>query len=157
MLVYSYKGEKSLNTELYCYDSLNFTKIWNYLGKPKRFCLNNEEGSLMSRHIYRSYNTLGRFNNLLTTTYKVNNDLEDKLFFIKEYLQNNQDIKESFDNECRKIYEKLEKWHNRLLNNSNSLNDIKWEVARLMKHYEKKEIYRVASVNLKRNYYDFCV
>ena len=77
--------------------------------------------------------------------------------FVKNYLEENQDIVNSIDSKCRSIYDHLKVWYKRLVNNPNSLDDIKWEVVKNMKYYEKQEIFTISSINLKRNYYDFVV
>lgn len=159
MLIYAYKGKKSLNNEFYFENdytqSHSFWKLYNYFGDLKwQFGVFRED---IIRQIYRTYTTLCRFNNVLVDTYEITESLESKISFVKKYLQENQDITNSYDEQCKKIYNKLKKWYNRILENPNCLDEIKWEVAHLMKFYERQEIYRVASVNLKRNYYDFCV
>lgn len=156
MLVYSYKGEKSLTSPSYQYSSKNYNALWNY--NSHFFDINNYRVSeILAKHVYCSYFNLCQFNNTLVDTYEITEDFENKVSFVKDYLQENRDIKESVDIQCIKIYNKLEQWHNRLLENPNCLDDVKWGVVRLMKFYEKQGIYRVASINLKRNYYDFCL
>ena len=109
------------------------------------------------RHLQHSYSTLSKLNNSLVNTYEVNSNYIENIDFVKEYLEKNLDIENSIDSKCRNIYDHLRVWYKRLVNNPNSLDDIKWEVARTMKYYEKQEIFRVASINLKRNYQDFVV
>lgn len=112
---------------------------------------------LMSRHIFQSYSTLCKFNNMLTYTYIIDDNLIEKMAFLNEYLTNNADIKDSIDTQCRNIYEKLELWYQNIKDNPNCLDNIKWEVAKVMKYYEKMNMYKLASINLKRNNYDFVV
>lgn len=109
------------------------------------------------RHIYCSYSILCSFNNLLTSCYDVEKDYLNSNSFIEEYLLNNEDVKESKDSHCRSIYENIKIWNNRLKNNYTSLDDIKWQVAKTMKFYEKKGIFKISGINLKRNNYDFVV
>ena len=92
---------------------------------------------LFLKHVYLSYSTLERFNSSLVNTYEVNDSYIKSIEFVKDYLENNLDIENSFDNKCRNIYDHLRIWYKRLVNNPNSLDDIKWEVARTMKYYEK--------------------
>ena len=87
----------------------------------------------------------------------MNSNYINNIEFVKEYLENNLDIENSIDSKCRNIYDHLRVWYKRLVNNRNSLDDIKWEVARTMNYYEKQGIFRKASINLKRNWQDFVV
>lgn len=112
---------------------------------------------LWLRHVFNSYRTLERFNSSLVNTYEVNDRYIISIEFVKNYLEQNQDIENSVDSKCRNIYDHLRIWYKRLVNNPNSLDDIKWEVARTMKYYEKQGIFTISSINLKRNYYDFVV
>ena len=152
MLIYGYRGKKSpVSTDIN-----NHTNLWalyhyfggNYTGYPT---------SMVARHIYCSYSTLCKFNNSLVNTYEVNDGYIMSIEFVKNYLEQNEDIENSFDSKCRNIYDHLRVWYKRLVNNPNSLNEIKWEVAKTMKYYEKQGIFTIASINLKRNYYDFVV
>ena len=157
MLIYGYVGKKALKTKdfwnnlqtnraLYCYN-YNLTKA----------NASYEKGNLLARHVYNSYTTLCKFNNSLVSTYEVNDSYIANIDFVKNYLEQNIDIENSVDSKCRNIYDHLRVWYKRLVNNSNSLDDIKWEVAKTMKYYEKQGIFTIASINLKRNYYDFVV
>lgn len=109
------------------------------------------------RHVYHSYSTLCKFNNSLVSAYEVNDSYIANIEFVKNNLEQNVDIENSVDSKCRNIYDHLRVWYKRLVNNPNSLDDIKWEVAKTMKYYEKQGIFTIASINLKRNYYDFVV
>lgn len=157
MLVYSYKGKKALKNDYIWHDPQIISALCCYNYDLVSNYYNNVDGPVILKHVYRSYFTLCRFNNALVDTYAITEDFENKVSFVKDYLQENPDIKESVDIQCIKIYNKLEQWHNRLLNNSNCLDEVKWEVVHLMKFYENQSIYRIASINLKRNYYDFCL
>lgn len=158
MLIYSYKGKycptstNHLNNKnqwaMYYYNRDIWNDIMDYSSQYADVCL---------RHIYCSYSTLCSFNNLLTSCYDVEKDYLNSNSFIEEYLFNNEDVKESKDSHCRSIYENIKIWNNRLKNNYTSLDDIKWQVAKTMKFYEKKGIFKVSSINLKRNNYDFVV
>lgn len=152
MLIYGYRGKKCpVSTDIN-----NHTNLWalyhyfggNYTGYPT---------SMVARHIYCSYSTLCKFNNSLVNTYEVNDDYIMSIEFVKNYLEQNEDIENSFDSKCRSIYDHLRVWYKRLVNNPNSLGGIKWEIAKTMKYYEKQGIFTIASINLKRNYYDFVV
>ena len=55
------------------------------------------------------------------------------------------------------MYDHLKVWYKRLVNNPNSLDDIKWQVVKSMKFYENQGIFSIASINLKQNYFDFVV
>ena len=157
MLIYGYVGKKALKND----------DFWNCLQTNKAlYCYNYEltkenatyeKGKLLARHVYNSYTILCRFNNTLTSTYEVNDSYIQSIGFVKEYLEEKQDIENSIDRKCRNIYDDLKIWYKRLCNSANCLNDIKWQEVKTMKHYEKQEIFRVASINLKRNYYDFVI
>ena len=157
MLIYGYKGDKCLKSDN-CddYTSKNLIAIKNY-NEDLYNNINLYGFRDVLRHLYHTYNTLGKFNNSLVNTYEVNNSYIKSIEFVKDYLENNLDIENSFDSQCRNIYDHLKVWYKRLVNNPNSLDDIKWQVAKIMKYYEKQEIFRVASINLKRNYQDFVV
>ena len=157
MLIYGYVGKKALKTK----------DFWNNLQTNRAlYCYNYDltkanatykKGNLLARHVYNSYTTLCKFNNSLVSTYEVNNNYINSIEFVKKYIEENQDIENSMDRRCRSIYDHLKVWYKRLCSNPNSLDDIKWQVAKTMKHYEKQEIFRKASINLKRNYQDFVV
>lgn len=151
MLIYGYKGDKCLKSDN-CddYTVKNLKSLYKY--NPDLRATDE-----IIRHVFRSFNTLNRFNNSLVSTYEVNSNYIENIDFVKEYLEKNQDIENSFDSKCRNIYDHLKVWYKRLVNNPDSLDDIKWQVARTMKYYEKQEIFRKASINLKRNYQDFVV
>ena len=157
MLIYGYVGKKALkikdfwnnlqtNRALYCYN-YDLTKA----------NATYEKGNLLARHVYNSYTTLCKFNNSLVSTYEVNNNYINSIEFVKKYLEENQDIENIIDSKCRNIYDHLRVWYKRLCTNPNSLEDIKWQVVKTMKFYEKQEIFRVASINLKQNYQDFVI
>lgn len=172
MLAYVYKGKKSLKPGgIYC--SNNQFIMFHYYYYPTSYnieencyyCIKKcndiyvryETENQLTENIYICHETLKQFNNTLAITYDINDNFIIKFSFIKEYLQEHDNIKQSIDEECKKIYTKLENWYHRITSNPNCLNEIKWEVAKIMKHYEKQDIYKVASTNLKRNYYDFVV
>lgn len=157
MLINGYKGNKCLKS-----DNCNDYSIKNIIAiKNYNIDIYNNINSYgvytVLRHVYHTYNTLSKFNNSLVNTYEVNDSYIKSIEFVKNYLEQNQDIENSFDSKCRNIYDHLKVWYKRLINNPNSLDDIKWEVARTMKYYEKQGIFTIASINLKRNYYDFVV
>lgn len=154
MLIYGYRGKKCpVSTDIN-----NHTNLWALIHYNEDFFQDNKINTKdWLRHVYNSYSTLERFNSSLVNTYEVNDSYIISIEFVKNYLEENQDIENSIDSKCRSIYDHLRIWYKRLVNNPNSLDDIKWEVARTMKYYEKQEIFRVASINLKRNYYDFVV
>ena len=157
MLIYGYKGKKcfvSPRLELWC--DANYNAMMHY---APSYVSKNVDGYTQDlvRQIYNSFSTLCKFNNSLTHTYEINDEYINSINFVKTYLIENEDTEYSVDNKCRTVYDHLKVWYKRLVNNPNSLDDIKWEVARTMKYFEKQEIFRVASINLKRNYYDFVV
>ena len=119
--------------------------------------INSYGGDNVLRHVYHTYNTLCKFNNSLVSTYEINSDYINNIEFVKDYLENNLDIENSFDSKCRIIYDHLKVWYKRLVNNPNSLDDIKWQVVKSMKFYENQGIFSIASINLKQNYFDFVV
>ena len=157
MLIYGYKGDKCLKSDN-CddYSTKNIMAVKNY-NEDLYNNINSYGFRDVLRHVYHTYTTLCKFNNSLVGTYEVDGNYISKIDFVKEYLENNLDIENSFDSKCRNIYDHLRIWYKRLVNNPNSLDDIKWEVARTMKYYERQEIFRKASINLKRNYQDFVV
>lgn len=155
MLIYGYKGKKCpKSTDCYYCEKNIWALIYYNIDLFNDSKVNTE---IWLRHVYYSYNTLCKFNNSLVNTYEVNENYISSIEFIRNYLEQNLDIETSVDSKCRNIYDHLRIWYKRLVNNPNSLDDIKWEVAKTMKYYEKQEIFRVASINLKRNYYDFVV
>ena len=92
MLIYGYRGKKCpVSTDIN-----NHTNLWalyhyfggNYTGYPT---------SMVARHIYCSYSTLCKFNNSLVNTYEVNDDYIMSIEFVKNYLEQNKDIENSFD------------------------------------------------------------
>lgn len=151
MLIYKYKGDKCLKS-----DNLNDYSIKNYIA------LKNYNENLISRNVhleevirqvFNTYSTLCKFNNTLVNVKEIKYiDFE----FIKEYLERNADVKDSVDSKCRSIYNNLNNWYNKI-NNDYSLDEIKWQVVKSMKFYERLGIFSVASINLKRNYYDFTI
>ena len=175
MLAYIYKGKKCLepiNYYNYSWMGSSYNKNLSILYKynndyppydidwqnKNRYKHNIDDIKRVIEHIYFSYETLKQLNNLLTITYEINDDFISKIDFVKEYLRDYSDIEHnSLDIECRKIYAKLNNWYYRLTNNPDSLDTIKWEVVRIMKHYEKKEIFKIAKSNVKKNYYDYVV
>ena len=157
MLIYGYKGDKCLKSDNCSdYTNKNLIALKNY-----NIDLYNNYSwhyfDILLRHVYHTYTTLCKFNNSLVSTYEVNSNYIENIDFVKEYLEKNQDIENSIDKKCRNRYDHLKVWYKRLVNNPDSLDDIKWQVARTMKYYEKQEIFRKASINLKRNYQDFVV
>ncbi len=156
MLIYGYKGKKSLTSEDFWNNDATRIALFRYINLPN-FSLSYDDGNMWARHVYRTYTTLCKFNSSLVNTYEVTDTYISNIEFVRNYLEQNTDIENSVDSKCRSIYDHLRIWYKRLVNNPNSLDDIKWEVAKTMKYYEKQEIFRVASINLKRNYYDFVV
>lgn len=159
MLIYSYKGKYCPNSTNYWYSLKNQLAMFNY---NRDICNNTIDCSSLYidtyiRHVFCSYSILCKFNNLLTNCYDVEKEYLNKNNFIEEYLLNNEDVKESLDRHCRSIYNNIRVWNNRLKNNYASLDDIKWQVANSVKFYEKKGIFKVSGINLKKNYYDFVV
>lgn len=154
MLIYGYRGKKCPTSTNFYTSQKNVIALYNYNQDLFNRCDNQE---LFLKHVYLSYSTLERFNSSLVNTYEINDNYITSIEFVKNYLEENQDIENSIDSKCRSIYDHLRVWYKRLVNNPNSLDDVKWEVARTMKHYEKQELFTVSSINLKRNYYDFVV
>lgn len=154
MLIYGYRGKKCPTSTNFYTSQKNVRALYNYNQDLFNRCDSQE---LFLKHVYLSYSTLERFNSSLVNTYKVNDSYIKSIEFVKNYLEENQDIVSSIDSKCRSIYDHLKVWYKRLVNNPNSLDDIKWEVVKNMKYYEKQEIFTISSINLKRNYYDFVV
>lgn len=154
MLIYGYRGKKCpVSTDIN-----NDTNLWALIRYNKDFFQDSKINTKdWLRHVYNSYSTLGRFNSSLVNTYEVNDSYIIGIEFVRNYLEQNQDIENSVDSKCRNIYDHLKVWYKRIVNNPNSLDEIKWEVARTMKYYEKQGIFAISSINLKRNYYDFVV
>lgn len=155
MLMYGYRGKKCpVSTDChYCEKNMWALIYYNI----ELFNDRNVNTEIWLRHVYYSYTTLCKFNNSLVNTYEVNDTYIANIEFVKNYLEQNQDIENSVDSKCRNIYDHLRVWYKRLVNNPNSLDEIKWEVAKTMKYYEKQGIFTIASINLKQNYYDFVV
>ena len=154
MLIYGYRGKKCpVSTDIN-----NHTNLWALFRYNEDFFQDtNINNKLWLKHVFNSYSTLERFNSSLVNTYEVNDNYITSIDFVRNYLEQNQDIENSVDSKCRNIYDHLRVWYKRLVNNPNSLDEIKWEVARTMKYYEKQGIFTISSINLKRNYYDFVV
>lgn len=157
MLIYGYVGKKALKTKDFWNNLQTNRALYCYNYDLTKANASYEKGNLLARHVYNSYTTLCKFNNSLVSTYEVNNNYINSIEFVKKYLEENQDIENSIDSKCRNIYDHLRVWYKRLCTNPNSLEDIKWQVVKTMKFYEKQEIFRVASINLKQNYQDFVI
>ena len=157
MLIYGYVGKKALKNDDFWNNAHTNRALYYYNYELTKENASFEKGRLLARHVYNSYSTLCRFNNSLTSTYEVDDNYIKSIEFVKEYLEENQDIENSMDRRCRNIYDDLKVWYKRLYNSPNSLDDIKWQVVKTMKHYEKQDIFKVASISLKRNYYDFVI
>lgn len=152
MLIYGYRGKKCpVSTDIN-----NHTNLWALFRYNEDFFQDtNINNKLWLKHVFNSYSTLERFNSSLVNTYEVNDNYITSIDFVRNYLEQNQDIENSVDSKCRNIYDHLRIWYKRLVNNPNSLDDIKWEVARCMKYYAKQGIFTISSINLKRNWQDF--
>lgn len=152
MLIYGYRGKKCpVSTDIN-----NHTNLWALFRYNEDFFQDtNINNKLWLKHVFNSYSTLERFNSSLVNTYEVNDNYITSIDFVRNYLEQNQDIENSVDSKCRNIYDHLRVWYKRLVNNSNSLDNIKWEVARCMKYYAKQDIFTISSINLKRNWQDF--
>lgn len=157
MLVYGYKGKKCPNSTTYWNNQANLFALNTYNKTLFESCGSWEEQAKFLKHVYLSYSTLCKFNNTLVNINIVDDYFITSISFVKSYIQDNIDILTSIDNKCRNIYVKLDSWYKRLVANLNCLDNIKWEVARLMKFFEKQGIFTISSINLKRNYYDFVV
>lgn len=156
MLIYGYKGKKCPVSTNYWNCDKNLWALHYY----NEDLFNNSQinKEIWLRQVYNSYTTLCKFNNFLVNVYEIDEDVLKNIDFINSYLQQNEDIKDnSVDSKCRSIYDNLNTWYKRLIANYNCLDEIKEQVIRSMKFYEKQEIFSIASINLKRNYYDFVV
>lgn len=151
MLIYKYKGDKCLKSNnLNDYSIKNCVALKNYNENLISKDAHLEE---VIRQVFNTYNTLCKFNNTLVNVKDINyGDFE----FVKEYLESNADVKNCIDSKCRSIYDNLNNWYNKI-NNDYSLDEIKWQVVKSMKFYERLGIFSIASINLKRNYYDFTI
>ena len=80
MLIYGYKGDKCLKSDN-CndYTVKNLKSLYNYNPDLR---VTDE----IIRHVFRSFNTLNRFNNSLVSTYEVNSNYINNIEFVKEYL-----------------------------------------------------------------------
>lgn len=157
MLVYGYKGKKCPTSTTYWNSEKNIKALYNYNSDLFDRCSSWEEQARFLRHVFLSYSTLCKFNNVLIDTYSVDDYFISIINFVKSYLSDNTDILTSIDYKCREIYEHLGIWYKRLIANPNCLDEIKWQVAKSMKFYENKGIFSVASINLKKNKLDFNV
>lgn len=157
MLVYGYKGKKCPTSTTYWGSQKNLIALNNYNSDLFNNCNGWEVQAKLLRHVYLSYSTLCKFNNALVDTKIVDEYFITSINFVKDYLTNNIDILSSIDNKCRNIYENLSIWYKRLISNPSCLDEIKWQVVRSMKFYERQEIFTIASTNLKQNWYDFVV
>ena len=91
------------------------------------------------------------------SAYEVDDKFYSDIDFLKQNLTDNDDVVDSVDRKCRKIYSNLNIWYKRFVSNPKCLDEINWQVVKSMKFYEKQEIFSITSTNLKRNYYDFVV
>lgn len=153
MLIYSYKGKKCPKSTDYHYCEKNLWALVYYNHDLYNDSKVNIE--IWLRQVYNTFSTLCRFNNYLVNAYVVDDKFYNDIDFIKQYLTDNEDVVDSADRKCREIYSNLNTWYKRLLANTNCLDDIKTRVVKSMQFYERQEIFSVASINLKRNYYDF--
>ena len=103
MLVYGYKGKKCLKSDN-CndYTTKNLIALRNY-NENLYNNINSYGGDNVLRHVYHTYNTLCKFNNSLVSTYEINSDYINNIEFVKDYLENNLDIENSFDSKCTTI------------------------------------------------------
>ena len=153
MLIYSYKGKKCPTSTDYWNSQKNVWSLYHY--NPDLFNDNKVDKEVWLRQVYNTFSTLCRLNNYLVSAYKVDDKFYNDIDFVKQYLTDNEDIVGCVDRKCREVYNNLNTWYKRLLANANCLDDIKNQVVNSMKFYEKQDIFRVASINLKHNYYDF--
>lgn len=155
MLVYGYKGKK-------CPKSTDFNycekKLWALIYyNIELFNDSKVNREIWLRQVYNTFNTLCKFNNYLLNAYEVDDKFYNDIDFLKQYLIDNEDVVDSVNRKCREIYSNLNIWYKRLVSNPKCLDEIKWQVVKSMKFYEKQEIFSITSTNLKRNYYDFVV
>jgi hypothetical protein len=153
MLIYGYKGKKCPKSTDYWHCEKNLWALTYY--NPGLFNDSKVNTEIWLRQVYNTFSTLCRFNNYLVNSYVVDDKFYDDIDFIKQYLTDNEDVVDSVDRKCREVYSNLNTWYKRLLANTNCLDDIKTRVVKSMQFYERQEIFSVASINLKRNYYDF--
>lgn len=155
MLVYGYKGKKCPKSTDCHYCEKNLWALIYY--NIELFNDSKVNREIWLRQVYNTFNTLCRFNNYLVSAYEVDDKFYSDIDFLKQYLTANDDVIDSVDRKCREIYSNLNIWYKRLVSNPKCLDEIKWQVVKSMKFYEKQEIFRITSTNLKRNYYDFVV
>lgn len=153
MLIYGYKGRKYPKSTNYCHCEKNLWALYNY--NSDLFNDSKVNTEIWLRQVYNTFNTLCRFNNYLVNAYVVDDKFYNDIDFIKQYLTDNEDVVDSVDRKCREIYDNLNTWYKRILANANCLDDIKTRVVKSMQFYERQEIFSVASINLKHNYYNF--
>jgi len=153
MLIYGYKGKKCPISTNYWHCEKNLWTLYYY--NSDLFNDSKVNTEIWLRQVYNTFNTLCRFNNYLVNAYVVDDKFYDEINFVKQYLTDNEDVVGSADRKCSEIYDNLNVWYKRLFANANCLDDIKTRVVKSMQFYERQEIFSVASINLKRNYYDF--
>lgn len=157
MLVYSYKTKKCPLSTSYWHNNRNLMALNNYNKDLFERCSGWQGQAKFLKDVFLSYSTLCEFNNSLTDITTVDDYFITSLDFVKVYIRDNVDILTSIDNKCRKIYEDLDRWYKRLIANPECLDSIKMEVVRCMKFHERQGMFKISSINLKRNYYDFVV
>ena len=90
MLVYSYKGKKCPTSITYWNSEKNIKALYNYNSDLFDRCSSWEEQARFLRHVFLSYSTLCKFNNVLVDTYSVDDYFISSINFVKSYLTDNK-------------------------------------------------------------------
>ena len=148
MLIYNYKGEKSLISNDDGNNNRNLLALHKY--NKTLFNLTSNYQKLLD-DVYYSYTTLCDLNNLL-----VKDEYDKAISLLQSFVTNHEPIKNSEDINCVNIYRSITKWLRELENERISNDIVKNSVVKIMRIYEKEGIYKISGCNLKSNYYDFC-
>lgn len=148
MLIYNYKGKKSLISNDDGNNNRNLLALHKY---NKTLFKSTSNSQKLLDDVYYSYTTLCNFNNLL-----VKDEYAKAISLLQSFIINHEHVKNSEDINCVNIYRSLTKWLRELENERISNDIVKNSVVKIMQIYEKEGIYKISGCNLKSNYYDFC-
>ena len=148
MLIYNYKGKKSLISNDDGNNNRNLLALYKY--NKTLFKLTSNYQKLLD-DVYYSYTTLCDLNNLL-----VKDEYGKAISLLQSFITNHEPVKNSEDINCVNIYRSITKWLRELENERISNDIVKNSVVKIMQIYEKEGIYKISGCNLKSNYYDFC-
>lgn len=159
MLIYGYRGKASMNSTRFT-DKNFFVLCMYHSIKRRNSGWYMDRARIGIRQVYNTMKTFEKFNNYLIDAYNTEEKpLKLELAFLDNYLKENNDIISSpcvdMNGICSYIYKKLSKWYDRLTDSIDNLDNVKWEVVKEMKYFEKMGLFHIASINQQKNYDDF--